>query len=102
MENNIDNILKLYAGNLSYSEIAKQLGITAGSVSGKIARYKKKHPNALLERKIGAHPQGKTFGRAIPIMKPNRNTVVFKRKDNKSMTKGEMRAMLRLAVENTK
>ena len=102
MEYNQDNLLKLYAENLSYSEIAKQLNTTPGSISGRLGRLKKKNPELVPQRRIGVHPQGKTFGRAKLVMKPNKNTIVFVRQGKQNMTKSEMRDMLRMAVENTK
>ena len=105
MEYNQENLLKLYAENLSYTEIAKQLNVSPGAVSGKIYRLKKTNPSLFGQRAVGRHPAGKVFGRAIKpdtFMQPNKNTIVFKRNVNKSMTKNEMRAMLKQAVENTK
>lgn len=94
MDYTIDNLLTLFKPGIKYSAIAKELGTTKGAVSGKISRLRKK--GLLPKRGVVVKPPKEKK------MKPNRNTIVFVGRNQPQLTKNELRAELKRAVENTR
>ena len=102
MEYNDENLIALHNQKMSQGEIGKILNVTRAKVAGRLRRLKA-NGVVLQERRMGAHPNGKTFSRAKVIkMQPNKNTIVFKKHGYQSLTKSELYEQLRQAVENTK
>lgn len=104
MEFNEANLLILYAQNLSYSRIAKQLNTTRAAISGKIRRIRQKDPTlAPVRAKKEAEQKVVIVKEPKPVkQKPNINTFQTRPRGHREMSKAEMQSMLKRAVENTK
>lgn len=107
MEYSLENLLALYAEGLSQSQIAKQLNVTRGVVNGKLSRMKRKQPHLLPVRKVAPKPKlekpkPKANVVALQNHHSNRCTFRFKPHNKEPMSKADMQAMLKEAVENTK
>lgn len=96
MEYTDDNVRLLYAEGLSNTEMGSRLGVSRSAVAGKVKRLG-------LAGTRSSHPKP-GVARPAPrqALKPNRNTIAMRPFGHKEMTKSEMQADLRKAVENTK
>lgn len=102
MEYNDKNLLELYNQKLSQSEIATQLGVSRSKVAGRLRRIKAKNPELIEARAPGKHPLAEQSVEPVKKLPPNRNTFMTRPKSYRPMSKAEMNAMLKEAVENTK
>jgi hypothetical protein len=126
MEYNDENLTKLDADGLSYSEIAMRLNVTRSVVAGRLARIRE----GKIARGLQTNPRKPTTGKLQdyskrkpptsasyprqrvkvtadysslpPNQKPNKHSVQLNPRNHKPMTKSEMQEDLRKAVENTK
>ena len=103
-----EDLLALGARGLSYQQIANELGVTRSVVAGRIKRIKDQALAPVLVRQVGINPLGvkQDYAKRPPpqthTAKPNRMTIAVRPRGAVNMTKAEMQAMLRRAVENTK
>jgi hypothetical protein len=114
MEYNDENLLELWAENLSHSQIALQLGVSKGVAAGRLRRLRKDKTKvdevgkwaalrALKEEseKEEADKRVKAKAKFKPKKRRLGNSV-FYNLPKKNYTKSELYDMLREAVENTK
>lgn len=93
-------LLKLREQGLSFTQIAKQLGLTKGAVAGRIKRMRDR-------KDIGPPPPKpkpvtKELTSKVVMMKPNRYTIRTRPFNYQDVSKAELREQLHRAVLNTK
>lgn len=105
MEYNNENLLKLDAQGLSYKQIAAALHVTTSAVGGKLRRIKARDPSLVFVRK---KEEKKTVVKKVKTLvttvrvPPNSNTWAFGGRKKVELSKAQMYAQLKQAVENTK
>ena len=105
MDYNDKNLLAWDGQGLSYKQIAIELHVTTSVVGGRLRRIKKKHPELVLVRK---KQEKKTAVKKEPTplvavrRAPNRQTWALGGNKKVEMSKADMYAQLKQAVENTK
>lgn len=109
MEYNDTNLIELYSAGQSYAEIARAMVVSRNKVSGRLQRIKKKPAYVQLEAQ---HVLARQVSNAVvldkvkftPIRKttPNKYSLAIKPYGYLEPTKGELRMMLKQALENSK
>lgn len=107
MEYNDKNLLALDGQGLSYKQIAAELHVTTSTIGGRLRRIKARNPELVFARK---KQEKKTVVARNPMMPvkttkkqpPNRHTWALGGRTKVQLSKADMYAQLRAAVENTK
>lgn len=106
MEYNDQNVIKLFAQELSYKQIGDKLGVSRGAISGRVSRLRKKFPNQFLNRAAPSVQKEAKPSKVVQTVAkkftPNRYTIRTQPYRYQKPTKADLYAELKKAVENTR